>query len=169
MARHLHLTTKDQPNYITPSGLQQIQEEYQRLKHVERPEIVETVSWAASLGDRSENGDYIYGKKRLREIDSRLRYLGERLDKVELIDPTKKSSDKVEFGATVDVIDEDGNKKTYKIVGVDETDAEVGKVSWLSPIGKALLNSKVDDFVNFKTPKGDRELEIVSIRYEFIS
>lgn len=137
----------------------------------ERPKVVETVAWAASNGDRSENGDYIYGKRRLREIDRRIRFLTQRLDQVEIIDPKKQAavkSDKVQFGATVLVQDEEGSSKKYCIVGIDETDPAVGKISWISPIGKALLQTRVGDVVNVKTPKGEVELEVLEFYYQEI-
>ena len=166
MPRYIHLTPKGEKNYITPAGLEKIRAEYQELKKVERPKIVEIVSWAASLGDRSENADYQYGKKRLREIDRRLRFLGERLDSVEVVDPKTIKSDKVKFGATVTIVDEDDSKKVYQIVGADESEPENGKISWLSPIAKALMNSKVDDFVTVRTGAGERELEVIKIEYK---
>lgn len=152
-------------NYMTPSGHQRLRDELRVLLHETRPEIVKTVTWAASNGDRSENGDYIYGKKRLREIDRRIRFLTKRLDAAEVVDPRSQSSDRVLFGATVTVINEDGKKLTYQIVGIDETDVRAGKVSWISPIAKALLQARVGDAVNLKTPQGEQELEVLSIRY----
>lgn len=151
---------------ITPIGLQNLQEEYRTLKTVERPEIVETVHWAAGNGDRSENGDYIYGKKRLREIDKRLKFIGQRLDKITVVDPCKLNFSHVEFGATVHVIDENGEEKVFTIVGEDESDAKVGKISWKSPVAKALLKKEAGDWVSYQTPRGERELEINSIEYK---
>ena len=155
-------------NPITPIGIQNLQEEYRELKHKERPQVVDTVAWAASNGDRSENADYHYGKKRLREIDRRLGYIGKRLDNAEVIDPTKIKSEMVQFGATVTVLTEDDEKKVYSIVGDDESDANVGKICWRSPIAKSLLKAKVDDVVVCKTPQGEKELEIVKIEYKQI-
>jgi transcription elongation factor GreB len=152
-------------NYITVKGLTRLKDELHELLANERPKVVEVVAWAASNGDRSENADYQYGKRRLREIDRRIRFLQSRIDKAEVVDPTLQKSDKVLFGATVTVRDEDGNERIYKIVGIDETDAKQGKVSWISPIGKALLQSAADDVIVLKTPKGEEELEIVQIRY----
>ena len=152
-------------NYITPCGAKKLQDEYKRLRYTERPELTKVIAWAAGNGDRSENGDYIYGKKRLREIDKRLRFLGKRIDSMEVVDPLTIKSDQVLFGATVDIADEDDNKKTYYIVGVDETDAAKGKISWISPLANALFKSKVGDVVTFRSPKGPREIEILAIKY----
>lgn len=150
-------------NYITPAGAKRLQEELANLLNVERPKLVETIAWAASNGDRSENADYIYGKRRLREIDRRIRFLSKRLEAAEIVDPLKQPKDRVLFGATVQVENEEGTKKTYQIVGVDETDAANGKVSWTSPVGKALLQAKVGDVVTLTTPKGEHDLEILKI------
>jgi len=155
-------------NYITPGGAARMRDELKVLLHVTRPEVVRTVSWAASNGDRSENGDYIYGKRRLREIDRRIRFLGKRLDRAEIVDPATQKSDRVLFGATVEVDDEEGKRRVYRIVGIDETDVRRGHVSWISPVGKALLQAHAGDVVQLRTPKGDEELEVVSIRYEMI-
>jgi len=155
-------------NYMTPSGAASLRGELHTLLHEARPEMVRTVSWAASNGDRSENGDYIYGKRRLREIDRRIRFLTRRLDRAEVIDPVSQSSERVLFGATVEVRDEDGKMNTYRIVGIDETDVRNGKISWISPIGKALLQSRVGDVVSLRTPKGEQELEVLGVRYEEI-
>jgi transcription elongation factor GreB len=152
-------------NYITPQGLKRLREEHIRLMNVERPEVVRVVSWAASLGDRSENADYIYGKRRLREIDRRIRFLTKRLEIAEVVDPTEKSGPVVLFGATVTVLDENGKKKKFSIVGVDETDVANGRVSWISPIGKALLQAKKGDVVTLRTPKGEEDLEILDVKY----
>lgn len=160
---------KSTKNYITPAGADKLKAELKKLLYEERPELVKTVSWAASNGDRSENGDYIYGKRRLREIDRRIRFLTKRLEAAEIVDPLNQAKDRVLFGATVTVSDEDGKERTYQIVGIDETDVQRGRVSWISPVAKALLGSKEGDAVVLHTPKGDEELEIVSIRYESIS
>lgn len=141
-------------NYITKEGAEKLRKEYQELFHVERPKLVETVAWAASNGDRSENADYIYGKRRLREIDRRLGYLNDKLSRAEVVDVSTLKSDKIIFGATVEVEDEEGRVFTYQIVGEDEIDAEKGKMSWKSPVGRALLGKKVDDEVEVKTPNG---------------
>jgi transcription elongation factor GreB len=153
-------------NYMTPRGAQRLRDELHRLLHLDRPEVVKTVSWAASNGDRSENGDYIYGKRRLREIDRRIRFLTKRLDAAEVVDPGKQSGDRVLFGAQVTVLDEEGRKKRYQIVGIDEADVPHGKISWISPMARALLNQAKGDVVTLRTPKGDEELEILEVRYE---
>lgn len=153
-------------NYITPAGAERMRAELKRLLYEERPEMVKTVSWAASNGDRSENGDYIYGKRRLREIDRRIRFLTQRLEKTEIINPASQKADVVLFGATVVIGDEEGRKRTYRIVGIDETDVGQGLISWVSPLAKALLNSRVGESVLFLSPKGEEELEILEIRYE---
>ncbi len=157
-------------NYITPAGLKRLQEELFHLKHRERPDVCKVVSWAAENGDRSENADYIYGKKRLREIDRRIRFLAKRLDNVEVVDPLAiPDKTKVFIGATVTVLDEDNVEKTYAIVGIDETDPARGRISWLSPLGSSLLKAQVGDVVTFRSPKGPRELEVITIRYEALS
>lgn len=153
-------------NYVTKKGFDRLKAEIHELLNVERPRVVEVVAWAASNGDRSENADYTYGKKRLREIDRRIRFLQKRVDKAEIVVPEMQASDRVLFGATVTVLDEDENLRQYKIVGIDETDAKAGKVSWISPIGKVLLQSKVGDFVLLQTPKGEEELEVKKIEYK---
>lgn len=153
-------------NYITPGGLAKLRAEMKQLLDVERPEVVRTVSWAASNGDRSENGDYIYGKKRLREIDRRIRFLTKRLEIAVPVDPKSQAEkNKVLFGATVTVENEDGRQRTVSIVGIDESGAGRGRVSWISPIGRALLQAKLGDTVTLRTPKGDEDLEIVKILY----
>lgn len=141
-------------NYITTEGAEALREEYRKLFHDERPKLVETVAWAASNGDRSENADYIYGKRRLREIDRRLGYLNDKLSRAEVVDIQKLKSEKIIFGATVVLEDEEGKSFTYQIVGEDEIDAGKGKMSWKSPIGKALLGKKIDDEVEVKAPNG---------------
>lgn len=155
-------------NYMTPLGAKKLQDELRKLKSVERPEVVKTVEWAAGNGDRSENGDYTYGKKRLREIDRRLRYLNKRLESVEIIDPTTLNSDKVLFGATVTFRDENDVEKTFSIVGLDEADVLKKKISWVSPLAKALFNSREGDLVQFHSPKGSQEIEIIRIEYKAI-
>ncbi len=160
-------------NYITKLGFERLRGELQNFLNVERPKMVETVSWAASNGDRSENGDYIYGKRRLREIDRRIRFLTKRLDAAEVIVPENQKSETIVFGATVTVLDEDQKKKVYVIVGVDETEVakgrEVLKISWVSPIGSALLGKRVGDVAVIETPRGSLELEIVSVQYKAIT
>ncbi len=155
-------------NYMTPGGFARLQDELKNLLHTMRPEVVRTVAWAASNGDRSENGDYIYGKRRLREIDRRIRFLTKRLDRAQVVDPVTLRFAEVRFGATVVVRDEEGCEKTYCIVGIDETDVKRGRVSWISPIAKALNNAKAGDVVTLKTPKGEEELEVIEVRYERI-
>lgn len=153
------------PNYITPSGLDALRSEYKQLYQVERPQLVEVVAWAASNGDRSENGDYIYGKKRLREIDRRLHYLLKRIESAEVVDPNQLTGEKVVFGATVTVLNEDEDHITYQIVGEDETQPEQRKISWRSPIAKALLGKKLGDEVLLRLPKGEESLEITKIEF----
>jgi transcription elongation factor GreB len=153
-------------NYMTPAGFQRLRDELQHLLRVERPKVVETVSWAAGNGDRSENGDYIYGKKRLREIDRRIRFLTKRLDSGQVVDPAQqKQTDRVFFGATVTYANSRGEEKTVTIVGVDEADLAEGKISWISPIARALLKAEEGDTVELRTPAGVERIEVVSIRY----
>ena len=147
----------DTKNYITPGGFTKLKDELKQLLDVERPTVVRTVSWAASNGDRSENGDYIYGKRRLREIDRRIRFLSKRIESAEVIDPAKQSGERVVFGALVEVETSDGTVKRYQIVGIDESEPAVGRLSWISPIAKALLGKKVGDLVLYSTPKGEEE------------
>jgi transcription elongation factor GreB len=153
-------------NYITPQGLAKLREELRQILDEQRPELVKVISWAASNGDRSENGDYIYGKRKLREIDRRIRFLSKRIELAEVVNPLEKSGKTVAFGATVVVEDESGKRKTYSIVGVDETDISKGRISWLSPMGKALLQGEKGEVVTIRTPKGEEDLEIVDVRYE---
>jgi transcription elongation factor GreB len=157
---------KGTKNYITPVGFEKLRVELQDLLKVKRPEVVKVVSWAAGNGDRSENADYIYGKRRLREIDKRIRFLTKRLDAAEVVDPSKQNSSKILFGATVTFQNESGKKTTYKIVGIDESDPSKGHVSWISPIAKALFNAREGDVVLFRSPKGEEELEIISVVYK---
>lgn len=155
-------------NYITRRGYELLRVELDQLVKVERPKIVETVAWAASNGDRSENGDYLYGKKRLREIDRRVRFLIKRLEIAEVVDPERREdSDQVFFGAIVgfEFVDEPGHVLTYQIVGVDEANASEGRISWISPIGRALLKAHEGDRVRCPTPTGAREIEILSVTY----
>lgn len=153
--------------YITPGGAKKLQTELLHLRTKERPEVCRIVEWAAGNGDRSENADYTYGKKRLREIDRKIRSLSKRLEVAEVIDPTKHpaTEERVFFGATVTILDEDGEEKTYSIVGVDEIDLPRGRISWLSPLGAALLKGAKDEVITFKSPKGAREIEIVDVKY----
>ncbi|HSA60199.1 MAG TPA: transcription elongation factor GreB [bacterium] len=155
-------------NYITPAGFKKLQDELNRLLNDERPKLCEVIAWAAGNGDRSENADYTYGKRRLRQIDSRVRFLTKRIDAAEVVDPAQNPSERVFFGATVTVRDEDGEEKTYTIVGADEIDLGRNRVSWVSPLASALLKKKAGDVVEFRSPKGLRELEIVDIRYEAV-
>jgi transcription elongation factor GreB len=153
-------------NYITPAGHQRLKDELLHLLNVERPEVVRTVSWAASNGDRSENGDYIYGKKRLREIDRRIRFLTKRLDAAEVVDPaTRPPTDQIFFGATVRYTDGAGREQEITIVGIDEVDPVRGRVSWISPIARALTKAREGDTVPLRTPAGLETLEILDVRY----
>ena len=154
-------------NYMTPGGHGRLKAELDRLTTVERPEVTRIVSWAASNGDRSENGDYLYGKRRLREIDRRIRFLTKRMDAAEVIDPTaREQTDRVFFGATVTVSDEDGNENTYSIVGIDEADVTRGRISWISPLARALLKRQEGEQFSFRAPAGDQLLEIVKVDYK---
>ena len=156
-------------NYMTPGGFARLRRELDELVSRERPELVATVSWAAGNGDRSENGDYIYGKKRLREIDRRIRFLVRRLDLAEVVDPAMPRDDeaasRVFFGATVTVANAAGDERTISIVGIDEIDTARGYVSWISPVARALLRSRVGDTVIVRTPAGPEELDVVDVRY----
>jgi transcription elongation factor GreB len=153
-------------NYMTPNGLAALRAEWHKLFHVERPPVVQTVSWAAGNGDRSENGDYIYGKKRLREIDRRVRYLLKRIDSAVVVDPKQqKHLDQIFFGANVTYAREDSSEHKVQIVGIDEADLDAGKISWLSPIARALIKSRVGDEVQVRTPAGAETLKILSITY----
>ena len=153
-------------NYLTPQGYRRLRGELMELLDVERPKIVEVVSWAAKNGDRSENGDYLYGKKRLREIDRRIRFLTKRLDIAEVADPSAhQGSDQVFFGATVTVADQRGEERTITIKGIDEADNLAGEVSWISPIARALLKARVGDEVQFMTPGGMEKLEVMQVQY----
>ncbi len=156
-------------NYMTPGGFARLKSELDRLVATERPSLVATVAWAASNGDRSENGDYLYGKKRLREIDRRIRFLVKRLDAAEVVDPEARARDGVDqvyFGATVEYATKRGERRTISIVGIDETDTARGYVSWISPVARALTRAREGDVVTLRTPTGADELEVVEIRYE---
>jgi transcription elongation factor GreB len=155
-------------NYITPFGHQKLVNELQELLKNERPEVTKLIQWAASNGDRSENADYIYGKRRLREIDKRIRFLNQRLDSANIVDPTSIKSEKVQFGATVEICDEEGQEKIFTIVGVDEVDTSKNRISWQSPIGKSLLGKEIDDEVIISIPKGVMTFTIISITYHAI-
>lgn len=157
---------EQQKNYITPEGLEKLKSEYAQLFHGERPKLVEVIAWAASNGDRSENADYIYGKRRLREIDSRLRFLSSRLEKAFVVDPKTLSGKKVIFGATVTVLDEDDKVSSFQIVGEDETDIANGKISWKSPMAKALLGKSEGDEVVIHKPAGEEALTIEKVEFK---
>ena len=155
-------------NYMTPAGFGRMKDELERLVQKERPELVATVAWAAGNGDRSENGDYIYGKKRLREIDRRIRFLIRRLDTAEVVDPAARrdeGSDQVFFGATVVLRSAKDGERTISIVGIDEIDTARGYISWVSPMARALIKAREGDTVTLRTPGGVDELEIVEVRY----
>ena len=153
-------------NYITPGGFRRLQEELARLWKVERPPVVATVAWAAGNGDRSENGDYIYGKRKLREIDRRIRYLSKTLDRAVVVDNAGKMHQRVHFGATVTIVPENGDEREVTIVGVDALDAGDARVSWRSPLARALLSARVGDTVTVHAPRGPEEIEIVAVRYD---
>ena len=162
---------KDIKNYVTPNGLRLLRDELDCLRRVERPKVVEVVAWAAGNGDRSENGDYIYGKKRLREIDRRLRFLMKRIESAEVVDLARqKNRDRVFFGATVTYVDADGGlddeESTLRIVGIDEASAARGEVSWISPIARALMRAEEGDVVALRTPNGTKRIKVVKIAYE---
>lgn len=153
-------------NYMTVTGYRALNDELMRLMNVERPEVVSVVSWAASNGDRSENGDYLYGKKRLREIDRRIRYLTRRLESAEVVDPAQQPNrDQVFFGATVHYCDSQGEEFTVTIVGVDEAEPLAGKISWVSPVARALIKAREGDTVTLRTPSGIEELDILDVGY----
>lgn len=157
-------------NYMTPAGFKRLREELIHLVKVERPEVVSIVSWAASNGDRSENGDYLYGKKRLREIDRRIRYLTKRTEVAEVVDPANQQGmEQVFFGATVTYINSKGEEIAVKIVGVDEVDPAKGHISWISPVARALTKAREGDTVSLMTPAGRDELEIIEVKYELDS
>jgi len=156
-------------NYLTPAGWRRMRDELAWLVKTERPEVTGVVSWAAKLGDRSENADYQYGKKRLREIDRRIRYLTKRLEAAEVVDPaTREETDQVFFGATVTYATAAGEERTVRIVGIDEMDPAQHYVSWISPIARALIKAREGDTVQLRTPGGDEEIEIIEVRYEEI-
>lgn len=158
--------SSDEKNYLTPQGMKRFQDELRDLRRVERPKIVEIVSWAAGNGDRSENGDYIYGKQKLREIDRRIRFLMKRLEHATVVDPAEQTNrDRVFFGATVTYADEQDEERTIRIVGRDEARHDLGEVSWVAPIARALMRAQVGDLVTVRTPNGAEEIEVVSIAY----
>lgn len=153
-------------NYITPEGLEKLRAEYAKLFHDERPKVVESVAWAASNGDRSENADYIYGKRRLREIDSRLRFLTGRLEQVMIVDPKTLTGEKIVFGATVTLLNENEKTVTYQIVGEDEADIQKAKISWKSPVANALLGKKAGDEVVVQKPSGPETFSIEKVEFK---
>jgi transcription elongation factor GreB len=153
-------------NYITPAGFRRLNEELAHLWKVERPPVVSTVTWAAGNGDRSENGDYIYGKQKLRQIDRRIRHLSKRIDSAVVVDNAGKPHQRVFFGATVTFAHASGDERTVTIVGVDEIDSGDTRISWRSPMGTALLKASVGDVVTLRTPRGPESLEILAIRYD---
>ena len=156
-------------NYVTPGGWQRMRDEVRWLVNHERPRVTSVVSWAASLGDRSENADYQYGKKRLREIDRRIRHITKRLEAAEVVDPAvREDTDQVFFGATVTYATRSGEEQTVRIVGIDETDPARHYISWISPVARALIKAREGDSVPLKTPGGEEELEILEVRYEKI-
>ena len=154
------------PRFITPEGFARIRAEYEELFGSERPRLVDTISWAAGNGDRSENGDYIYGRKRLREIDRRLSYLSKVMKQAKVVDPaSQEQRDTVRFGATVELADEDDERRMLTLVGEDEADASAGRISWAAPIARALVGAKVGDERIVRLPAGEKSYEIMSIRY----
>jgi len=154
------------PRFITPDGFARIRAEYEELFGVERPKVVEIVSWAASLGDRSENADYLYGKKRLREIDRRLSHLSKIMKAAKVVDPASQAvREQVRFGATVELADDDDNRRTVTIVGDDEADASAGRIGWSAPLARALIGAKVGDERIVRLPSGEKSYEIIHIRY----
>ena len=156
-------------NYISPAGHARLRSELEELVKRERPRMVEVVSWAASNGDRSENGDYIYGKRRLREIDRRIRFLTKRLDNAEIVDPLRQGdNDQIFFGAQVTIADADGTENTYTIVGVDEMDPGRGRISWISPLARALIKAREGDSIRFQSPVGVRKIDILAVAYQAI-
>ena len=162
-------TATSTKNYVTPAGFRRLKEEALHLLDKERPELVKVIQWAASNGDRSENADYIYGKRRLREIDRPIRFLTKRLDAAVVVDPaSREATDQVFFGATVTVAHANGDEKTYSIVGIDEADASRNLISWISPLARALLKAREGDVVVFRSPSGEEEIEILAVEYREI-
>lgn len=157
----------DRPNHITPAGYRALREEYERLFGIERPALVETIAWAASNGDRSENGDYIYGRKRLREVDRRIGFLSRRMKAARIVDPASHGArDTVLFGATVTLADDEDRARTVTLVGEDEADAGAGRISWASPLARALRGARVGDVRTVRLPAGARDYEVTAITYE---
>ena len=156
----------DTPNYITPAGWRSLKDELYQLVNKERPEIVQIVNWAASNGDRSENGDYLYGKRRMREIDRRIRFLTKRLEAAQVVDPaTRAAADHIFFGATVTLLRGNGSEQTVKIVGIDEIDTAQNKISWISPLARCLIKAREGDEVSLNTPEGREDIEILEVAY----
>ncbi|WP_107970848.1 transcription elongation factor GreB [Neisseria elongata] len=156
----------DTPNYITPAGWRSLKDELYQLVNKERPEIVQIVNWAASNGDRSENGDYLYGKRRMREIDRRIRFLTKRLEAAQVVDPeTREATDQIFFGATVTLLRGNGSEQTVKIVGIDEIDTAQNKISWISPLARCLIKAREGDQVSLNTPEGREDIEILEVAY----
>ena len=154
------------PRFITPEGFARIRAEYEELFGIERPKLVETIAWAASNGDRSENGDYIYGRKRLREVDRRISYLSKVMKQAKVVDPARQEQrDTVRFGATVELADEDDDHRLLTLVGEDESDASLGRISWAAPIARALVGAKVGDERIVRLPAGEKSYEVIAIRY----
>jgi transcription elongation factor GreB len=153
------------PRFITPEGFARIRAEYDDLFGAERPKVVEVVSWAASLGDRSENADYLYGKKRLREIDRRLSHLARIMKAAKVVDPASQSTDQVRFGATVELADAEDHRRTITLVGDDESDATAGRIGWSAPLARALIGAKYGDERTVRLPAGEKSYEVVAIRY----
>ena len=156
----------DTPNYITPAGWRSLKDELYQLVNKERPEIVQIVNWAASNGDRSENGDYLSGKRRMREIDRRIRFLTKRLEAAQVVDPeTREATDQIFFGATVTLLRGNGSEQTVKIVGIDEIDTAQNKISWISPLARCLIKAREGDEVLLNTPEGREDIEILEVAY----
>jgi transcription elongation factor GreB len=153
------------PRFITPDGLARIRGEYDRLFGIERPQLVETIAWAAANGDRSENGDYIYGRKKLREIDRRLGYLAKVMKAAKVVDPASQATDQVRFGATVELADEQDERRILTIVGDDEADATAGRIGWSAPLARALIGARIGDERMVRLPAGEKSYEVMAIRY----
>jgi transcription elongation factor GreB len=164
-ANPLEVSENPRPRFITPQGFARIRAEYDALFGKERPKLVETIAWAAANGDRSENGDYIYGRKRLREVDRRLGHLSRIMKAAKVVDPTSQTTDQVRFGATVELADEEDERRVLTIVGDDETDASAGRIGWSAPIARALVGARVGDERVVRLPAGEKSYEVLSIRY----
>ena len=153
------------PRFITPDGFARVRSEYEELFSTERPKLVETIAWAAANGDRSENGDYIYGRKRLREIDRRLSHLAKIMKDAKVVDPLTQSTEEIRFGATVELADEDDNRRILTIVGDDEADASAGRIGWNAPLSRALVGAKVGQERTVRLPSGEKSYEVIAVRY----